>query len=227
MSEAKDLVNSVPGGRTLVTRAQLVAICPRLKTPRLEEIHSALNTMLDKYNIESPLEIAAFLATCAHESAEFNLFSENLNYSADALLRVFGRKYFTPELATRYARNPKAIGSRVYANRMGNGDEKSGEGYFYRGAGAIQLTGKKNQGAFALAVGMPVDQASNYLRTPSGGVEGACWFWSVNKLGQYTNNFQAIQGLVNVGRANATVAQIVGWNDRLKKFNTARKAMGL
>ena len=94
-----------------------------------------------------------FFAQCCHESGHFKYFSENLNYSADALLRVFGKYFKDQAQAEAYARQPEKIANRVYANRMGNGDESTGDGWKYRGRGAIQLTGKNNYVQFAQHIG--------------------------------------------------------------------------
>jgi putative chitinase len=96
-----------------------------------------------KFNITNTLRLAHFLAQCGHESGGFRAVSENLNYSADGLVKIFGR-YFTSATAPGYARNPEKIASKVYASRMGNGDEASKEGFKFRGRGYIQLTGKSN-----------------------------------------------------------------------------------
>jgi len=104
----------------------------------------------------SDLEAAHFFGQCSHETGGFRLFSENLNYSADALMRVFP-KYFNKVSAVQYARLPERIANRVYANRMGNGDEASGDGHRYRGRGALQLTGKSNYKDFADWLGKSID----------------------------------------------------------------------
>lgn len=135
-----------------------------------------------EYDINTTDRAAMFLAQCAHESAKFTVTKENLNYSSDALRRVF-RKYFpNVEIATTYARNPERIANRVYANRMGNGDEKSGDGWKFRGRGFIQLTGKNNYTAFAHSVDEKLDSIVEYLDTFDGCVESACWFWKTNNL---------------------------------------------
>jgi putative chitinase len=112
---------------------------------------------------------------------------------------------------------------------MGNGPESSGDGWKHRGGGAIQLTGRKNIGAFAFAKNITIEQATDYIRTPAGALDSAGWFWKVNNLSKYGDQglFQAVQGLVNVGRANATIAQINHWNDRLQRYNRAKKALGV
>lgn len=139
-------------------------------------------SLLQEYEITTKPRVAAFLAQCSHESGGFVFVTENLNYSASGLLRVFP-KYF-PDLATakQYERNPKKIASRVYANRMGNGDETSQEGYVYRGRGILQLTGKDNYFWFGASLDLTPEQASEYLETFEGAAQSACWFWETNKL---------------------------------------------
>lgn len=108
--------------------------------------------VISKFNITTSLRLAHFLAQCSHESGEFKLVKENLNYSADGLKKVFG-KYFPGNLNTLYARNPQKIASRVYASRMGNGAESSQDGFKFRGRGYIQLTGKSNYTNFSKFIG--------------------------------------------------------------------------
>jgi putative chitinase len=102
-----------------------------------------------KYYDMSPERAAHFFAQTAHESGNFKAFSENLNYGAAGLRSVFGKYFPTDELAAEYERQPEKIANRVYANRMSNGDEASGDGWKYRGRGALQLTGKANYQEFA------------------------------------------------------------------------------
>ena len=132
-----------------------------------------------KYNLTT-IQLAHFAGQLSHESFDFKITSENLNYSAERLLQVFP-KYFTKELAQRYARKPIWIANRVYANRMGNGDEKSGDGWKYRGRGYIQLTGKKNYEAFSKFIGE--DCVSNPdLVSLKYALESALWFFFENKI---------------------------------------------
>ena len=122
------------------------------------------------------------MAQCGHESADFTVLEENLNYGAKGLLGLF-KKYFPSEdLAKQYERKPEKIANRIYASRMGNGDEASGEGYAHRGRGAIQLTGKLNYQAFANSIGLSLEDAITYCGTMDGAIESACWFWTKNKL---------------------------------------------
>lgn len=168
----------------------------------------------EKFSINTPLRLAHFLAQCAHESAEFKAREENLNYSAEGLRKIFA-KYFPGNLAESYARQPEKIASRVYGNRMGNGDEASKEGYKYRGRGYIQLTGKDNYSAFAKTVN---DDILNYpdLVATKYPLLSAAWFWDTRSLNQ----------LADEGASNAIVTSITkkvngglnGLEDRIQHF---------
>lgn len=137
-------------------------------------------TLLGNYGINTPLRLAHFFAQLAHES-NLKPIEENLNYSESGLLKTFP-KYFNKEQAKAYARKPKNIANRVYGNRMGNGDEKSGDGYKYRGRGFIQLTGKNNY--LLLTKDTRIDFLNNpdLLLTEVNAMIAALWFWSTNKL---------------------------------------------
>ena len=130
----------------------------------------------------SPNRAAHFFAQTAHESGNFKAFSENLNYGAKGLRGIF-RKYFpTDALAKAYERKPAKIANRVYGNRMGNGDEASGEGFAYKGRGALQLTGKSNYKAFADYIGRPDIMDNPDLVATELAFESALWFFDKNKL---------------------------------------------
>ncbi|MBX3617540.1 glycoside hydrolase family 19 protein [Nitrosomonas sp.] len=167
-----------------------------------------------KFGIDSSLRLAHFLAQCAHESMEFKVLEENLNYSADGLRKVFP-KYFPDDLADSYARQPEKIASRVYANRMGNGDEASKEGYQYRGRGYIQLTGKDNYSAFAGAIGDDVVANPDSVKTEYP-LLSAAWFW----------NTRALNELADQGASDDVVTKItkkvnggtLGLDDRISHF---------
>ena len=130
---------------------------------------------------ETPNRIAGFLAQTSHESGKYKFLSENLNYSDKGLLKTFP-KYFNESNVMEYARKPEAIANRVYANRMGNGDEASGDGWKYCGRGLIQLTGKNNYQAFADSISMDIDELAGYLVSYEGAVNSALWFWNKNNL---------------------------------------------
>ena len=158
-------------------------------------------SLLDEYQINTPKRVAAFLAQCGHESGGFVFVSENLNYSASGLMRVFPKYFPTLELAKQYERNPKKIASRVYANRMGNGDEASAEGFAYRGRGILQLTGKDNYFWFAASLDITPAEAAEYLETFEGAAQSACWFWETNKLNRFVDggDFKGLTRAINGG----------------------------
>lgn len=152
------------------------------RNKHIHDLFESLDKVLPKYEITTVERVAAFLAQCGHESADFTVLEENLNYGAKGLLGLF-KKYFPSEdLAKQYERKPEKIANRIYASRMGNGDEASGEGYAHRGRGAIQLTGKLNYQAFANSIGLSLEDAITYCGTMDGAIESACWFWTKNKL---------------------------------------------
>lgn len=132
-----------------------------------------------KWEIDEPRETAAFLANCVHESGHFSRIEENLNYSAQAL-RSYWPKRVSAEAAQRIARKPEQIANVVYANRMGNGDYDSGDGWAYRGRGLIQVTGRANYQALSFAWGVDCIEEPEKLTTPLGAVVSACWFWKSN-----------------------------------------------
>lgn len=141
-----------------------------------------LRMVCEKYEINTPDRVAGFISQIAHESAGFKVLVENLNYSAAALMSVFKNYFPTYELAKAYERKPEKIANRVYANRMGNGDEASGDGWFRRGRGLIQLTGTDNQIAFGMACDVDTITKPELLETPDVAAESAGWFWSTRRL---------------------------------------------
>jgi putative chitinase len=146
------------------------------------ELFEVFNEVLPRYEITTIERVAAFLAQCGHESADFTVLKENLNYSAEGLSKVFPKRFPTVAAAQPYNRNPEKIANKIYSDRMGNGPEASGEGYKFRGRGAIQLTGKENYTKFANSINQSLDEAVAYTETLAGAIESACWFWSTNKL---------------------------------------------
>jgi putative chitinase len=167
-----------------------------------------------KFNITNTLRLAHFLAQCGHESAGFKAVSENLNYSEKGLLTTF-KKYFTPDLAKQYARQPEKIASRVYASRMGNGDEASKEGWKFRGRGYIQLTGKSNYTKFTQFIGEDCISNPDLVATKYP-LASAAFFFDSNKL----------WSICDRGSDDATVTSVtkrvnggtIGLADRIKHF---------
>ena len=131
----------------IITQSQLLRAVPELYKPRLDEFVASLNQWAMSFGIDTPLRMAHYLAQVVYESQYLKRTDENLNYSADGLLRTFGR-YFTTATAREYARQPERIANRVYASRMGNGPEASGDGWRYRGRGYIMLTGREKYTRF-------------------------------------------------------------------------------
>ncbi|MTI31077.1 glycoside hydrolase family 19 protein [Xanthovirga aplysinae] len=171
-----------------ITTLQLQQIMPNAFTIDIQKYEQPLNELMPQYEINSPLRVAHFIAQLAHESGNFKFTSENLNYSATALYKVF-RKYFpTKETAERYARKPELIANLVYANRLGNGDEKSGEGWKYRGRGLIQITGKANYRDCGKGLELDLLNKPEILaETPQTAISSACWFWKTRNINKYAD----------------------------------------
>lgn len=167
-----------------------------------------------KFGITNVLRLAHFLAQCGHESGGFKAVSENLNYSADGLVKIFG-KYFNATTAAGYARNPEKIASKVYANRMGNGDEASKEGFKFRGRGYIQLTGKSNYTGFTKFIGEDCVANPDLVATKYPLASAAFFFnsnnlWSICDKGADDATVTAVTKRVNGGT--------IGLADRIKHF---------
>jgi putative chitinase len=145
-----------------------------------------LNEMMEFYEINNKNRISMFLAQVGHESGGLRTIKENLNYSADRLKVIFP-KYFRGVDTSAFAKNPQKIANRVYASRMGNGDEASGDGYRYCGRGLVQLTGKSNYQAFAADMNMSLEEATEWLATEEGAAWSAGWFWDSRELNQWAD----------------------------------------
>lgn len=156
---------------------------------------------MPQYEISTPLRKVHFLAQVAHESGGFKFVVENVNYSAQALYNVF-RKYFpTLDEANSYARQPQKIANKVYANRMGNGNEASNDGWNFRGRGLIQLTGKRNYQAFSNKTGQNFITSPQLLEEPKWALASACWFWKNRNINKYADadDIHMVTKLINGG----------------------------
>lgn len=152
------------------------------------KIQSAFAKYFAQYEINTTNRRAGFLAQCGHESNGFSVMTENLNYGTQGLLDTF-HKYFPTIASTEgYNRQPQKIANKVYANRMGNGDEASGDGWRYKGIGFLQTTGHDNYKAFADYKKISLEQAVTYLSTIEGAVESALYFWKTHNLNKYCDN---------------------------------------
>jgi putative chitinase len=172
---------------------------PAIKSLLPESIFNRLPEVIKRYEINTPKRLAHFISQCGHESGGFKVFTENLNYSAEGLLKTFP-KYFNAETAAASARKPERIANRVYANRMSNGNEESGDGWKFRGRGCIQLTGRANYTAYDQAV------PENVLENPdlvagALALDSAGWFWKTNGLNKIADagDVTAVTKRVNGG----------------------------
>jgi putative chitinase len=180
----------------------------------------AFDQLLPDYEINTPKRIAAFIAQCAHESGGFKFLKENLNYKAESLMKTFPKYFSDKDTANAYAKQPVKIANRVYASRMGNGDEASGDGYKYCGRGLIQLTGKTNYDWFAASLEISATEASEYLETFEGAAQSACWFWESNNL-----NVEADAGDIKKMTKKINGGYI-GLDDRIKHYEHALHILG-
>lgn len=182
--------------------------------PEYSDWYQALYEVLPKYDITSLLRVAMFLAQCGHESEDFVVLEENLNYNAETLTRFWPSR-FPPTVAAQYAHNPEKIANRAYADRMGNGDEASGDGWTYRGRGLVQLTGRENYGHFASETGRTLEEAVSYCETMPGAVESACFFWKNNDLNAPSDqsDVETVTKRIDGG--------LIGLDDRLSRYDDA------
>jgi putative chitinase len=182
------------------------------------EWEAALNTTFQRFSISSPLRQAAFIGQCAHECGNFKLLEENLNYRAETLIKLWPRR-FNATNVNDYARNPKKIANMVYANRMGNRDESSGDGYRFRGRGCIQLTGHANYFHAGQACGEDFVMQPELVATPMYAAMTAGWFWDTHKLNQYADS----QDLV--GMTKKINGGTIGIDDRKIRIEKALQVL--
>lgn len=184
-----------------------------------EKVIDALNAAMEEFEINTPQRQAMFLAQCCHESGHFRAVSENLNYKAESLSRVFP-KYFRDVDPNDYAKQPEKIANRVYASRMGNGDEHSGDGYRYRGRGYIQLTGKANYTACGEDLEVDLHSNPDYLITPAGAARSAAWFWDAHDLNDLADegDIKTCTKKINGG--------FIGLEERTELYEEALKTFG-
>lgn len=205
----------------MITVEVLKQICPKTKESVLKKYALALHETAEYYDMYvNKKRAAAFLAQVAHESGGFNFVKENLNYSAKGLMGTFKKYFPTEAIAKQYERQPEKIANRVYANRMSNGDEASGDGYKFCGRGLIQLTGRANYTKFSQDLGISLDETVAYLETPEGAVSSAGWFWDQNNLNQWCDkdDFITLTKRINGGT--------IGLEDRKHHYEIALKALG-
>ena len=205
-----------------LTKDQLKKLLP--KNPYIDYWYNALSQLLPDYEINTPQRIAAFIAQCAHESGNFMVLQENLNYRPPTLRKIFPKYFPTDAIANDYCSRPnkqEAIANKVYANRMGNGDEASGDGYRYRGRGLIQLTGKDNYTFFAGSLGITEEEAAEYMATFEGACQSACFFCEQNKLNQWADKGDIVTLTKRINGGT------IGLDDRIKHYEHALHVLGV
>jgi putative chitinase len=175
----------------------------------------ALNSTFAKFNIVTPRQQAAFIGQCSHECGNFRILEENLNYKAATLMKLWAKRFPTLEIANSYAGNPKKIANMVYANRMGNRDEASGDGYRFRGRGCIQLTGHANYFHASSALGVDFVMNPDLVSTPMYAAMTAGWFWDTHKINApaEASDHVRVTKIINGGT--------IGLDDRIKHTNEA------
>jgi len=188
---------------------------------QLEKLHigeqwvDALNETFERFGIVTHAQQASFIGQCGHECGNFKVLEENLNYRAETLMKLWKSRFPTLEIANEYARNPKKIANKVYASRMGNRDESSGDGYRFRGRGCIQLTGHANYYHAGTACGEDFVINPDLVATPKYAAMTAGWFWNTHKLNQYADarDYVSMTKKINGGT--------IGLNDRVKHISHA------
>lgn len=176
-------------------------------------------TAMAHFDIDTPRRVASFIGQCAHESAVFKTRVENLNYSSKRLMEVWPKHFPSRGVADRYAGNARATASRAYANRMGNGDEASGDGAKFLGRAWIMITGRNNYTAIGKTLGKTIDQTVAYLDTPQGAFMASAWFWQSHRLNDLADGWQitASTKVINGGTH--------GLDDRKANCNAVLKAL--
>lgn len=174
-----------------------------------------LNQAFERFGIASPLQQAGFIGQCGHECGGFRILEENLNYRAATLMKLWPKRFPTLEVANQYAGNPKKIANMVYANRMGNRDEASGDGFRFRGRGCIQLTGHANYFHASKPCGIDFVKDPDLVATPTYAAMTAGWFWAThdcNRLAE-AGDWTSLTKKINGGT--------IGLQDRVKHINEA------
>lgn len=186
-------------------------VFPGCKEP--EKLCNLFDNLLSPSGINTKERVCMFLAQCGHESGEFTRFTENLNYSAKGLRSIFGKYFATDAEAATYERKPEKIANKVYANRMGNGPESSGDGWKYRGSGIIQLTGKSNYESFSKDTGIDIVTDPEVLRNDfSLIIKTAIWFWNKNNLNKFADSKDIL------GCTKKINGGTIGLEDRIKHY---------
>ena len=205
-----------------ITEQQLLQILPRAR-PVAGIFLPALNRAMTRWKIDSRLRQVAFLAQVGHESGQLRTLVENLNYSADALVRTWPSR-FTAKTAVAYARQPEKIANSVYGGRMGNGPEASGDGWRYRGRGLLQVTGRSNYRETGAGLGLPLEQEPELLEQAEHAAQSAAWWWTKRGLNEMADagRIRDIGSIINTGQPGKTPS---GSAERLALYDLALRVL--
>jgi putative chitinase len=186
-----------------------------------------LNAAMREFDITTERRVEFFMAQIAVESGQLRSLQEGLNYSAEGLMKTWPRRFPTKAIADAYAHRPQAIANKVYANRGGNGDEASGDGWRHRGAGLIGLTFRDNQKKCADYFGIDVADVGDWLRTPEGACRSAAWFWREHGCNVLADmgDFDGVSDAINIGHQTAAEGDAIGYADRLAFLAAAQEAI--
>ena len=196
-----------------------------INADQLQRLHigaewvDALNETFSRFNITTNNQKAMFIGQCSHESGNFRLLQENLNYKAATLMKLWPKRFPTLEVANQYAGNARAIANKVYADRMGNRDEASGDGYRFRGKGLVQLTGHSNHFHAGKALGVDFVMQPDLVATPKYAALTAGWFWETHKLNPPADalDYTKVTKIINGGT--------IGPDDRIKHITEALRVI--
>jgi len=178
-----------------------------------------LEEVFHRYEINTPERQAAFIGQCAHESMNFTKLEENMNYSAEGLMKTWPSRFPTLEVAKQYARNPEKIANKVYGGRMGNGTEETGDGWLYHGRGLIQLTGKDNYTLAGDALNMDFIHSPDYVLVPKYAALTAGWYWNKRQLNKEADakDYTGMTKKINGGT--------IGLDDRIAHIKHAQEVL--
>jgi len=208
-----------------MTLDQLVSIMPNARSSAGIFL-PALVAAMAEFQIDRPQRQADFLATVGQETGDLTALEEGFNYSAAGLMTTWP-SHFDGARAAQYAHQPQRIANFIYASRGGNGNEASGDGWLFRGAGGIMLTFRDSHTACAKYFGIPLPQLGAWLRTPEGACRSAGWFWAVNRINGWSDSgdFDSVCDVVNIGRKTLKVGDAIGYAGRLALRTAAMQVL--
>jgi putative chitinase len=207
-----------------VTLDQITRVMPGARAVAAAFVEP-LNAAMREFGITTERRVEMFLAQIAVESGQLRSTVECMDYSAERLMQVWPRRFPTLAVASHYAHKPEALANRVYADRGGNRDEASGDGWLHRGAGLIGLTFRDNQKKCADYFGIELRKVGDWLRTPEGACRSAAWFWKTHGCNELAdkNDFDGVSDAINIGHQTDAEGDAIGYQDRLAFLNAAER----